>query len=309
MLYSTLPNGLKISKIGLGTLQFGVNYGFDRCRTQSEVDAILSFCEDHGINFLDTARAYGESEQKIGNFIQRHPNHHFVLATKLKPITQEIAQKKETLWNHMDESIETSLKLLNVKRVSLLLLHQTSDFVLNNDFFWEKIRTLKEKQIMDFFGVSVYEVPELQNIIQNHHDSVKFVLLPLNVFDQRFSETTYRLKEKGMFAVGRSIFLKGVITANDEDIPEEIKDILPLKGKFKSASENLGFSVNELALLYGLNQDGMASTLIGISEPQELMNNIQVLNRFKEFQSLRYDFGVHHISNRFLTDPRQWKQL
>ena len=61
---------MPISRIGLGTVQFGCDYGFTKEFKQNRVDEILECCIKHNINLLDTAREYGNSEQKIGEFIK-----------------------------------------------------------------------------------------------------------------------------------------------------------------------------------------------------------------------------------------------
>ena len=75
--------GRKISRLGLGTVQFGLDYGYTKKLSQREVDSILDGCAGAGIRFLDTARDYGDSEKKIGNYFKRHPRAGWVVATKL----------------------------------------------------------------------------------------------------------------------------------------------------------------------------------------------------------------------------------
>ena len=61
-----------ISKFGLGTVQFGLDYGFTKRKTQDEVNSILKTAVDNDITLIDTAREYGDSEEKIGNFIENY---------------------------------------------------------------------------------------------------------------------------------------------------------------------------------------------------------------------------------------------
>ena len=75
----------EISKFGLGTVQFGLDYGFTKRKTQNEVNDILRTAFNNGITLIDTAREYGDSEDKIGNFMANYKNN-FVVATKLRII-------------------------------------------------------------------------------------------------------------------------------------------------------------------------------------------------------------------------------
>ena len=72
-------SNFNISKFGLGTVQFGLDYGFTKRKTQDEVNDILQTAVAHDITLIDTAREYGDSEDKIGNFMQNNANNFVVL--------------------------------------------------------------------------------------------------------------------------------------------------------------------------------------------------------------------------------------
>src|SRR5260370_40667484 len=74
--------GLRVSVIGVGTWQFGGEWG--RQFLQPEVDAILDQAEQSGINFIDTAECYGDhlSEGLIGDYLKRRDRSRWIIATK-----------------------------------------------------------------------------------------------------------------------------------------------------------------------------------------------------------------------------------
>src|SRR5271165_3981440 len=83
MLYRILgKTGLRVSVIGVGTWQFGGEWG--RAFSQAEVDAILDQAAELGINLIDTAECYGDhlSESFIGDYLARHDRSRWVVATK-----------------------------------------------------------------------------------------------------------------------------------------------------------------------------------------------------------------------------------
>ncbi len=74
--------GLRVSVIGLGTWQFGGEWG--RTFSQAEADAILDQAAELGINLVDTAECYGDhlSEGLIGDYLSRHDRSRWIVATK-----------------------------------------------------------------------------------------------------------------------------------------------------------------------------------------------------------------------------------
>ncbi|MFW5436482.1 aldo/keto reductase [Paenibacillus apiarius] len=136
--------GLKVSVIGVGTWQFGGEWGHDY--TQQEVDRILHKAKDTGINLIDTAECYGDhlSEAFIGEFLQRGRREDWVVATKfghkfhshLQRTTQYGAQ--EVL-----QQLEDSLRALRTDYIDLYQFHSGDDQAFDNDDLW----TMLDKQV------------------------------------------------------------------------------------------------------------------------------------------------------------------
>lgn len=136
--------GLKVSVIGVGTWQFGGEWGHDY--TQQEVDRILHKAKDTGINLIDTAECYGDhlSEAFIGEFLQRDRREDWVVATKfghkfhshLQRTTQYGAQ--EVL-----QQLEDSLRALRSDYIDLYQFHSGDDQAFDNDDLW----TMLDKQV------------------------------------------------------------------------------------------------------------------------------------------------------------------
>ena len=73
---------MRVSVIGLGTWQFGGEWG--RAFSQADADAILDQAGALGINLLDTAECYGDhlSESLVGDYLSRHDRSRWIVATK-----------------------------------------------------------------------------------------------------------------------------------------------------------------------------------------------------------------------------------
>src|SRR5690349_17339040 len=84
----------KISRLALGTAQFGFPYGFnsgDGAITAAEAGRILAVAWDHGLDMLDTATEYGEAENAIGNAKPAHAR--FRIVSKIPRIGLERVSK------------------------------------------------------------------------------------------------------------------------------------------------------------------------------------------------------------------------
>ncbi len=134
---------LKVSVVGVGTWQFGGDWGKDF--SQKEVDGILTHAKGLGINLIDTAECYGPhhmSEAFIGDFLTRDRREDWVVASKFGHKFQE---SWSNAW-HADEvrvQLEESLRALKTDYLDLYQFHSGSDEDFVNDALW----TMLDKQV------------------------------------------------------------------------------------------------------------------------------------------------------------------
>lgn len=134
---------LNVSVVGVGTWQFGGDWGKDY--TQKDADEILIRAKELGINLIDTAECYGPhhmSETFIGDFLSRDRREDWVLATKFGHHWHE---KWENAWNvdQIRTQLEESLRALKTDYVDLYQFHSGSDEAFDNDELW----TMLDKQV------------------------------------------------------------------------------------------------------------------------------------------------------------------
>lgn len=298
----------EISKFGLGTVQFGLDYGFTKRKTQGEVDSILNTANDNGITLIDTAREYGDSEEKIGNFLNNYKNN-FVIATKLRLIDNLDNLNYVNFKNSIYDSVEESLEKLQLNKIPILQLHQTVDKIYKNDDFWIVINQLKDDGLIDLFGVSVYELPETKFITETHSSSVDFFQIPYNVFDRRFDDIQKELDENNIGLISRSTFLKGIIPCKIEDIPVDLNDIKPFKQNLKNIADKYDIDVAELASAFVYYNDYINSTILGVNSPEELETNVKSIDKFDKNFLDKIDFDGLRINDDYLIDPRKWNNF
>ena len=298
----------QISKFGLGTVQFGLDYGFTKRKTQDEVNSILQTANDNGITLIDTAREYGDSEEKIGNFMDNF-NSNFVIATKLRLIDDLNDLNYTNLKNNIYNSVEESLDKLQLNKIPILQLHQTVDEIYKNDDFWVVIKQLKEDNLIDLFGVSVYELPETKYMLENQGDSIDFFQIPYNIFDRRFEDIQKQLDENNIGLISRSTFLKGIIPCAIEDVPKGLEEIKPFKEELFKVANECNVSVADLASVFVYYNDFINSTILGVDSPEELESNIKSINRFDKIFFENIDFDILRVNNDYLIDPRKWNNF
>ncbi|MCD4780257.1 MAG: aldo/keto reductase [Candidatus Omnitrophica bacterium] len=311
MLYHNLHrNDITVSRLGLGTVQFGLDYGFTKAKNQDEVDSILDTCRDRGLTLLDTARAYGDSEEKIGRYLLHIKSNPFVIATKFDLITEDINAREDRLHFFLHRSIEKSLGALQVlDALDLVLLHQAKDFIVQNPLFWRILESLKKKNLIKSFGLSLYDVEQALSLVSDHADLIDFVQIPFSVFDQRFKEIFQIFERNQIDVINRSVFLKGLIVCDPDDLPLELIDCRKFKQAFTDLATALNMSVAELALGYVLQEDNLSASLVGVNSVDELLSNIKVFSLIDSIKQNSINFERFALEESFLIDPRQWSQL
>src|ERR1043166_3885851 len=120
--------GLRVSVIGLGTWQFGGEWG--RAFTQCEADAVLDEAAACKINLLDTAECYGDhhSESLIGDYLKRHDRSRWIVATKFGHHYRGFQDRADDFSvTGVREQLEASLRALRLDAIDLYQFHSGDD--------------------------------------------------------------------------------------------------------------------------------------------------------------------------------------
>ena len=132
--------GLRVSVIGVGTWQFGGEWGKDF--QQAEVDAILAQAAELGVNLIDTAECYGDhlAEELVGRAIQGQRDK-WVLATKFGHKFNASFQRDNVFEPaQVQEQLEQSLRALRTDYIDLYQFHSGTDALFETPGLWEKLR-------------------------------------------------------------------------------------------------------------------------------------------------------------------------
>ncbi|MCX5673344.1 MAG: aldo/keto reductase [Planctomycetota bacterium] len=147
--------GLRVSVIGVGTWQFGGEWGKDF--QQAEVDAILAKAAELGVNLIDTAECYGDhlAEELVGRAIQG-TREKWVLATKFGHRFNGVFQRDNVFEPaQVQEQLERSLKALRTDYIDLYQFHSGTDAMFETPGLWEMLRDLVKAGTIRHLGISV----------------------------------------------------------------------------------------------------------------------------------------------------------
>ena len=223
-----------MNRLALGTVQFGQDYGVANRSGQVSLDQIkesLHLAALHGINTLDTAISYGNSESLIGQIgVEK-----FRVITKLPEIPQGVYVQE---W--INSQVMKSLGRLNTSSVYGLLLHRPQQF--HGSFgldILSALKTLKEKGIINKMGVSIYNPEDLDGLPLEH---IEIVQAPYNILDVRLftSGAAKKLKDLGVELHTRSAFLQGLLLMPAKDRPAKFKRWDDLWSKWDSWLKDYG---------------------------------------------------------------------
>jgi len=148
--------GLRVSVIGLGTWQFGGEWG--RAFSQADADAILDQAGALGINLLDTAECYGDhlSESLVGDYLSRHDRSRWIVATKFGHRFQRFMTRAEDYSPAgVRQQLEASLRALRLEAIDLYQFHSGSDSQLLNDDLWAMLAEQKQAGKIRHLGISI----------------------------------------------------------------------------------------------------------------------------------------------------------
>lgn len=257
------------SKIILGTVQFGMHYGINNRSgqlTEDEVFEILDTAYDSNIKMLDTAAAYGNAEERIGNYIQSNPDKSFKIITKFN-----VKQGYTPL-----ESLEKSLRRIKVNQIDTFMFHSLEDFKRTSQKDIDKLAEQKGETFLKL-GVSLYTNEEADEIC--NHDLFDVVQTPYNALDNHNlrGETLKKLQQNAIENHTRSVFLQGLFFMRSNTIPLKLHPLQSYLKKLDIIAKEFEVEKAALALHYALSKPYIDGLLIGVDSLEQMQENMSML--------------------------------
>ncbi len=291
-----------IEKLGLGTVQFGLDYGVTNLRgrvSPDEAARIVGEAIRAGIRVFDTAAAYGDSETILGQTL-RHPEARIV--TKLPALAGDSIDAAAI--DGLRQIFEQSLKLLQRQNVDGLLLHRPDDLAKpGSDKLAKLLADMKSAGLCRKIGVSVYDAAQIK--AAQKAMSVELVQAPANLLDQRLLRdgSLHALKLAGCEVHVRSAFLQGLLIGLEGPLPAYFQRYAPVLDRVRATASGARMSMLELAVGFLLDQQAIDHIIVGVTRTEELA---AILDAARQPKAMPGGFEKLACDDPGLINPSLW---
>ncbi|MBK7901033.1 MAG: aldo/keto reductase [Betaproteobacteria bacterium] len=288
------------TRIGLGTVQWGMEYGVNNHdgRTPSlEVGRILAAGRAVGLRVLDTAALYGEAESVLGEQDLRGMR----VVTKTPryahaPITAADA-------NDLKATLGRSLARLRQPSVHGLLVHHADDLLApGGERLIDALHFLRDQGKAERIGVSVYDGNQIAAVLERFTPDL--VQLPLNVLDQRLvtDGSLSRLASLGVEIHVRSVFLQGLLLMQPDSTPAYFDPWRDQLCAWHAACYARNVLPQHAALAFVCDQPEVNCCLVGVQSLAQLEQSLAGLDDVPAF-----DAAPFACRDPALLNPANWR--
>ena len=296
--------GYRSLKLALGTAQFGMAYGITNrsgAVPLHEARAILSLAASGGVDLLDTAVAYGESEAVLG--ILEDECCDFRIVTKLPSLSDvDCIDNSIDLWR---SNFFSSLKKLRRERLDILLVHSASDLLSRDgDRLWRLLKSFKDAGQAVKIGASVYESEEGFELLKRY--DIEVCQLPFNALDDRVKESGLlaSLKKNNVEVHARSVFLQGLLLARPEEVPPQLSNLKLILNAWQELLYEKQITRLEGALLAVRQCQAIDCLIFGVTCKVELLEVLKAWHSIESTPPINLE--GFEIRNKSILDPRSW---
>ena len=304
----TTAHGIRLPLFQLGTVQLGMNYGITGQAEKPSREYAFSMLDralELGVDMLDTANNYGDSEAVIGEWLRtvdkaRRPK----IITKIGPLDHGSAA---ALRADIRRQTEKCLETLGVEKIDILMLHYFNDLAPDFDTVTDEMHRLKSLGLIEKSAISLYTHDDYRLVAKSGLDAVQ---IPLNIFDLgKINDGGIdALADAGMMIFTRSVFLQGLVFMSEESLDARMSFARPALAKLHGLCREFGMTPPVLAASFVRSVRGVTSLVLGCQRIPQIEENCKMLD---ETRTLRAD-EMKKIHEAFdgidprVIDPRLW---
>jgi len=300
--------GFKLPVFSLGTVQLGCDYGLGEFREKPDAAYAFSLLDralDQGVNLLDTANNYGESEKVIGHWLKTlDMKNRPLIVTKIGPFDHS---SEEALRADIRRQTQKCMEDLGVLQIDILMVHIYKDFEKNPITIKQVFDEMKAEGLIHCTGISLYSEHDYKEVAKAGFDAVQ---IPINIFDWRQINNggIQALEDAGAIVFARSVFLQGLIFLERSEIDSRMDFCLPYVDAFHSLCKEFNMNPAVLATSFVLSIPGISSLVLGCQRIEQLDENCALMEKTRlltseEMEKIRATFS--DVDPRLL-DPRCW---
>lgn len=284
-------------KLVVGSVQFGLKYGIqDNFQVSySEVTQILDYAASHKITTIDTAQAYGESEEVLGRYLRNSKNS-FRIISKI-----DCADHTQVV-THIDNSMEK----LGVKQLYGYMIHRFSDYKKNPQIF-EVLKEYRKKEKLKKIGFSLYFPNELDELFSNNV-AFDIIQVPYNLFDRRFEPYFSELQKRQIEIHTRSVFLQGLFFRNPETLLDYFSPIQVKLRELQQLAYQKKIPLYALCLNFVSLNPLVDRIVVGVHTVDQLKKDVTAGTYQKNTKLLQKDLKKFIEYNEAMLVPLYWPQ-
>jgi len=263
---------MKFSRLMLGTVQFGLNYGIanrDGKPSEAKIREIILTAWENGVNCLDTAAGYGDSEVVVGNALSELGlKEKMQIISKVPGVGDRTPAEAEAF---IVGSIEESLRRLGVDRLDGCLFHRETDYR-----YLDELQKLVQRGLIGTAGISL----DTNHYCRNTVDAgIRYVQIPCNVLDYRFEDFLNTAMSQNITVFARSVYLQGLLLMPESEIIPSLQDVIPVRRQLAKIAHEAGMELAELCMRYVLSLPAVTSILTGVDTVDQLRQNLNLFSR------------------------------
>jgi spore coat polysaccharide biosynthesis protein SpsF len=306
------------AELVLGSVQLGLTYGAANRTGQPSRPAALRLVHraaDAGISSFDTARAYGEAEDRLGEAFASDPAgaaRKLHTVTKLAPLGDLPADaSRGRARAAVEESISQSLHALQRTKLDCLLLHRAEHMTSHGGAIWDRLIEMLEEGTVLALGVSVQSPDEALTALDCK--DVQHIQLPFNLLDKRWRDAGViaAIEARSHITIHvRSTYLQGILAAQNPSLWPAIDgvDAAALTALIDTLTRDFGReSPADLCLAYARGQNWVDGVVVGMETEDQLDMNLRLFARrpLAPEDCARIESLIPTVPDA-LVDPAQW---
>ncbi|MGE0304379.1 MAG: aldo/keto reductase [Acidimicrobiia bacterium] len=310
--------GLSVSEIGYGAWGIGGSSWIGA--SEEESLAALHTAIDRGVNFIDTARVYGQSERIVGEVVREHQGDGVIVATKVPPKVRGFPPPPGTdpmemfPGEHIRASLDESLRASGLDRFDVLQFHVWDDDWVGRGDWLETIGDLKQQGKIGFFGVSVNDYQPQNALELVRTDQVDTIQVVYNAFTQAAAEELLPLcAERNVGVIVRVPLdeggLTGRITASSTFPEGDFRNMYfgggraaEVERRATALAADLGVAptdLPELALRFVLDSPEVSTVIVGMRTRDHVERNTSISDGARLSTAQRDIFKRHRWERNF----------
>lgn len=311
MQYSQLGNtDLRISEVAFGGVEIGMPYGLNSSQTRQmlgkkEAINLLHYALDKGINFFDTARLYGESENIMGDAFHGNRDQ-VILASKCRHLRNRDGSlpPRSDLKQIVEKSIRDSLKSLQTDYIDVFMVHYADLEILEMEELYTIFADLQKAGFIRYPGVSVYEEQETKRALDKGF--WKVIQLPFNLMDQKHSLHFKQAQEQGVGIVARSVLMRGLLADRSLQLHPALKSVQDHILKYRQLLNTEIATLPALAMKFAASTAEISAVLVGLDKTEFVDQAVEIFNgKYLTPEQLALANSLNYPDQEFL-NLAQW---